>query len=95
MTEEKERKKPWRRRRRRAGWISAAGSAGCSSSDALLSQHLPGPCSHVCPIPVPCPMAATSPGAAGGSFLVSLLFSPGEVELPVTRIFHCRFPMGS
>lgn len=27
------------------GWISAAGSAGCSSSDALLSQQLPGPCS--------------------------------------------------
>lgn len=84
--------------------MSAAGSAGCSSSDALLSQHLPGPrspssvrCPHVCPVGAlslgsPLPLL---PGALGFLSCVAFVFPGERWSCRVTRIAHCRFPMGS
>lgn len=62
------------------GWIGAAGSAGCSSSDALLSQQLPGPCCSpgrvwcpgVCPVGLSLGRALLQSLGLPGSCLVSL-----------------------
>lgn len=90
------------------GWISAAGSAGCSSSDALLSQHLPGPrspsrdpvsrcvsCRPWVP-PVPRQPPPLRPWGCWAPFLRRFCFSRGEVGLRGSLgSLAAGFPMGS